>query len=475
MPLCIVGGGASLAVAVAATRVLRALMPPTIPRIDEITIDLPILAVTAGLSALVATLAALVPAVSASRRSLAGGLQHARGAAGSRTGLSRRVLVIAQFAMTLVLAHGAALALRSYWSVRTVDTGFSTDNVLTLALDASGPRYDDPQKVAAFFDEAVARVGAIPGVARAAAINRLPLEGGSNSTATVDGRDVSLGPGPDVENRVITQDYFDAMGIRVLSGRAFDATDRGPNSLRVAVINQTMARVFWPRSSALGGRFRFDEGPWLTVVGVVADTRQWGLERPPRPEVYELGTSTVAGIRPRLLVVRAASDPLALVGGIRRHIAAIDQGVSVADVRTMADVVDQATAERRFGALLIGLFALTAILLVSAAVYALMSSFVARRTPEIGVRMAFGATPVAVLRLVMRSALSVTGAGAAAGLVGAVLSAKAMRAVVYGFSPDDPLMLMLGAVGLVAIGLAGALVPALRATRVDPITALRAE
>ena len=475
MPLCIVGGGASLAVAVAATRVLRALMPPTIPRIDEIAIDLPILAVTAGLSALIATLAAVVPAVSASRRSLAGGLQHGRGAAGSRTGLSRRVLVIAQFAMTLVLAHGAALALRSYWSVRSIDTGFSRDNVLTLALDASGPRYDDPQTVAAFFDEAVARVGALPGVTRAAAINRLPLEGGSNSTATVDGRDVSLGPGPDVENRVITQDYFDAMGIRVLSGRAFDATDRGPNSLRVAVINQTMARVFWPRASALGGRFRFDDGPWLTVVGIVADTRQWGLERRPRPEAYELGTSTVAGIQPRLLVVRAASDPLALVGGIRRHIAAIDQGVSVADVRTMADVVDQATAERRFGALLIGLFALTALLLVSAAVYALMSSFVARRTPEIGVRMAFGATPGAVLRLVMRSALSVTGAGAAAGLVGVVLSAKAMRAVVYGFSPDDPLGMMLGAVGLVAIGLAGALVPAWRATRVNPITALRNE
>ncbi len=475
VPLCIAGGGASLAVAVTATRVLRALMPATIPRIDEIKVDASILAVTAGLSALIAVLAAVIPAVWVSRRSLADGLRHGRGAAGSRTDLGRRVLVIGQFAMTLVLAHGAALALRSYWSVRTMETGFSGNNVLTLALDASDPRYDDPEKVAAFFDEAVTRVRALPGVTRAAAINRLPLEGGSNSTATIDGRDASLGPGPDVENRVITQDYFDAMGIRVVTGRGFDATDRGPDRLRVAVINQTMARLFWPRRSVLGGRFRFDEGPWLTVVGVVADTRQWGIERLPRPEAYELATSTVDGIRPRLLVVRAASDPLALVGEIRRQVAAIDQGVSVADVRTMADVVDQAIAERRFGALLVGLFALTALLLVSSAVYALMSSFVARRTPEIGVRMAFGATPGAMLRMVMRTALSVTGAGAAAGLVGVLLSAKAMRAVVYGFSPDDPLMVTLGTAALVTIGLAGALVPALRATRVDPITALRNE
>lgn len=475
VPLCIIGGGASLAVALAATRVLRALMPPTIPRIDEIQVDASILAVTAGLSMLMATLAAVVPAVSASRRSLADGLRRGRGAAASRTGVGRRVLVIGQFALTLVLAHGAALALRSYWSVSTMDTGFSRDNVLTLALDASGPRYDDPEKVAAFFDEVATPVGVLPGVTATAAINRLPLEGGSNSTATIDGRDAGLGPGPDVENRVITRDYFDAMGIRVISGRAFDATDSNPNSLRVAVINQAMARVFWPGRPALGGRFRFEEGPWLTVVGIVADTRQWGIERPPRPEAYELATSTVEGIRPRLLVVRAASDPLALVGEIRRRIASIDQGVSVADVRTMADVVGQATAERRFGALLIGLFALTALLMVSAAIYTLMSSVVARRTPEIGVRMAFGATRGAVLRLVMRSALVVAGAGAAAGFVGVVLSARAMRAVVYGFSPDDPLMMVLGAAGLVAIGLAGAVVPAFRATRVDPITALRAE
>jgi putative ABC transport system permease protein len=475
VPLCVLGGAASLAVAVAATRVLRALMPATIPRIDEIGVDGSILALTVALSVLVAMAAAIVPALTVSRRALADGLRQGRGFAGSRSGIGRRALVVAQFAVTLMLAHGAALALRSYWNVRTMDTGFSTDNVLTLTLDASGPRYGQPEKVGAFFDEAVRRVEALPGVTRAAAINRLPLEGGSNSSATIEGRDPGLGPGPDVENRVITSGYFEAMGIRVVSGRPFGVTDGAPSRLRAAVVNQAMARVFWPAATAVGRRFRFDQGPWLTVVGVVADTRQWGIERPARPEAYEIGQSTVAGIRPRFLVVRAATGPTSLVAAIRREIAGIDQGVSVAEVRTMADVVDIAVAERRFGALLVGLFAVTALFLVAAAVYALMSFFVARRTPEIGVRMAFGATRGSVLRLVLSSVLRLTGIGAAVGLAGVVASANVARAMVYGFSPNDPVMITVGAAGLVAVGLAGAVVPALRATRVDPVRALRSE
>lgn len=475
VPLCALGGAASLAVAVAASRVLRALMPPTIPRIDEIRVDGGMLAITATLSLLVAMGAAIVPALTASRRALADGLRQGRGSAGSGHGTGRRLLVVAQFAVTLMLAHGAALALRSYWNVRTMDTGFSTSDVLTMALDASGPRYEQPEKVRAFFDEAVRRVGALPGVTHAAAINRLPLEGGSNSTATIEGRDPSLGPGPDVENRVITAGYFEAMGIHLVSGRRFGAADGAPNSLPAAVINETMARIFWPTAGALGQHFRFDDGAWLTVVGVVADTRQWGIERAPRPEAYEIGQSTVSGIRPRLLVVRAATDPTSLVAGIRREIARIDEGVSIADVRTMSDVVDGAVAERRFGTLLVGLFAVTALTLVAAAVYALMSFFVARRTPEIGVRMAFGATRGAMLRLVLSNALMLTSVGAAVGLAGVVLSARVARTIVYGFSPNDPVMVTVGAAGLIVVSLAGAFVPALRATRVDPARALRSE
>jgi len=173
--------------------------------------------------------------------------------------------------------------------------------------------------------------------------------------------------------------------------------------------------------------------------------------------------------------VRAATDPTSLVAGIRREIARIDEGVSIADVRTMSDVVDGAVAERRFGTLLVGLFAVTALTLVAAAVYALMSFFVARRTPEIGVRMAFGATRGAMLRLVLSNALMLTSVGAAVGLAGVVLSARVARTIVYGFSPNDPVMVTVGAAGLIVVSLAGAFVPALRATRVDPARALRSE
>ena len=475
LPLCVLGGVASLAVALAATRVLRALMPPTIPRVEEIAVDGAVLAITAGLSLLVAAAAAIAPALTASRRVLAAGLRQGRESAGLRGGAGRRVLLVAQFAVTLMLAHAAALTLRSYWTVRTMDTGFETDNVLTMALDASGPRYEEPQAVAAFFEEAVERVEALPGVACAAAINRLPLEGGSNSTATVEGRDPNLDRGPDVENRVITARYFDAMGIRLVAGRPFGPSDGAANSLPAALINETMARTFWPGGRAIGRRFRFDEGSWLTVVGLVADTRQWGIERRPRPEAYEIRQSTVSGIRPRFLVVRTATNPVGLVAAIRAEVARIDPGVSVADVRTMADVVDEAIAERRFGTLLVGLFAVTALLLVAAAVYSLVSFFVARRTPEFGVRMAFGATPGTVLRLVLSDTLALAGAGAGLGLVGALLSGKLARVVVYGFSPNDPWMFAAGTAGLAVVALCGALLPALRATRIDPVQALRSE
>jgi predicted lysophospholipase L1 biosynthesis ABC-type transport system permease subunit len=226
--------------------------------------------------------------------------------------------------------------------------------------------------------------------------------------------------------------------------------------------------------SPIGKRFRFDPLPWLTVVGVVSDTRQWGIEWPAIPEAYTIHESSPRS-ELRFLVVRTAADPMSLVAAIRREIARIDKDLPIADVRTMADVVDTVLAERRFGTLLIGLFAFTALMLVAAAIYGLMSFFVARRTPEIGVRMAFGATRAGVLRLMLSNALALTGVGTAIGLLGLVLSVKLVRGMVYGFSPSDPVMVAAGAVCLTVIGLAGSLVPAWRATRVDPIQALRAE
>ena len=231
LPICLLGGSASVAVAMAATRVLRALMPPSIPRIDEIRVDGPILVMTLLLALAVALIASIVPTLTASRRAFAESLGQSRGPAASGRGTGRHVLVVVQLAQTLMLAHCAALMLRSYWTLRSMDLGFSPGDVLTMRLDVSGPRYAKPASVGAFFAEAVRRVESIPGVSRAAAINRLPLEGSRNNTVTMEGRDPSLGRGPLVETRVITPGYFDAMGIRLVSGRALTEFDGAPDSL----------------------------------------------------------------------------------------------------------------------------------------------------------------------------------------------------------------------------------------------------
>ncbi len=476
LPLCALGATASVAVAVAATRALRAIVPPSIPRIDEIRVDGSVLAITLTLSLVVALLASVVPALTASRRALAEALRQSRGPAASRRGTGRRVLVVAQFALTLVLAHGAALMLRSYWTLRSMDMGFRTENVLTMRLVLSGSRYEELEHAGAFFDETVRRVESLPGVTRAAAINRLPLEGGTNSTATIEGRDPGLGRGPLVETRTITPGYFDAMGIRLISGRTFTDLDGASGSLPVVVVNQAMARQCWPDENPIGKRFRFgEENPWMTIVGVVADTREWGIEEPAIPEAYAINGASPFRQRLSFLVIRTATDPMSLVGAVRREIARIDQDQPVTDIRTMAGVVDTAVAVRRFGTMLVSLFAFTALMLVVAAIYALMSSFVAQRTPEIGVRMALGGTRGGVFRLILSNALMLTGIGATIGLVGVVATAGLARGLVYGISPSDPVTVAGGAALLVVIALAGSLVPAWRAIRVDPVQALRAE
>jgi putative ABC transport system permease protein len=476
LPVCLLGGTASVAVAVAASRMLRALMPPSIPRIDEIRVDGSILVMTLLLSLVVALIASVVPTLTASRRAFAESLRQGRGPAASGRSTGRRVLVVAQLALTVMLAHSAALMLRSYWTLSSMETGFNTEDVLTMRLDLSGPRYAQPERAGAFFDEAVRRVESLPGVTQAAAINRLPLEGGRNNTVKIEARDPRLGRGPLVETRVITPGYFDAMGIRLVSGRTLAEFDGTPDSLPTAVINQAMARFSWPDVSPIGKRFRFDEAqPWLTVVGVVADTRQSGIESPARPEAYMIHGASPFQSELRYLVVRTATDPPSIVRAVRREIAGIDSNQPVADVRTMADVVDTSIAERRFGTMLVGLFALTALALVVAAIYALMSFFVARRTPEIGVRMAFGATRGAVLRLILSTALTLIALGTAIGLAGIMATTRLARGLVYGISPSDPGTVAGATVFLVVIALAGSLVPAWRASRVDPVEALRAE
>jgi putative ABC transport system permease protein len=472
LPLFLVGGAASVLVAEAATGLLRAIMPPTIPRIQEIKVDGWILSATLLLSLLVGFVSSAVPALAASHRSLSEALSQGRGSSVAGRSGGRRLLVVAQVALTLVLANGAGLMLRSYWTLRTMDLGFSTEGVLTMRLDLSGPRYAEPDRIGAFFEESVRRIETLPGVRRAAAVNRLPLEGGTNRWATIEGRETGPSGGPLVELKAVTPGYLETIGIPLLAGR--DLTERdGMANLSVAVINHTMAGRFWPGQDPIGKRFRFKQEPWVKVVGVAGDTRQWGMERNPLPEAYFPYQVSPPDLR--FLVIRTFVEPMSMVAVVRREIARVDKDQPVSNIRTTAGLVDASIAERRFGTLLVGLFASTALVLVAAAIYALMSFFVAERTQEIGVRIALGATPSGVLRLVLRRAVTLAGMGVAMGLLGVAAATRLVGGLVYGISPNDPATIAAGVLGLVAIGLLGSLVPALRATRIDPVTALRAE
>lgn len=480
-PLFLLGGGASVLLAKWGVDLLLTTIPSNIPRVQEISVDGWVIGFTLGISLLTGLFFGLVPALSASKANLGESLKQGRGASPVGHSRLRDALVVTQFALTLVLANGAALMLQSYWELRGMDHGFSTEGVQTMRLNLRGPRYEEQEQVRVFYEEALERIEALPGVRHAAAVSRLPLEGGTSSTAIIEGRESDFGreEGPLVEVKVITPDYFDAMGIPLLAGRKLTEQDSSLGRPGV-VINQTMAGRIWPDESPIKKRFTFAPPHWVTVVGVVGDTRQWGLERVAIPETYfpysPRPTSGMFSFHSvRFVVIRTDVDPVSLVPMVRQEILRVDEEQPVSDIRTTGDILDASIARRRFNTLLIGLFASMALILVAAGIYGVMSYFVSRRTHEIGVRMALGADRTRVLKLVLGEGLQLAAVGVAIGLTGVFATTSLTAGMLYGVSPTDPLTVTGGTLFLVAIGLLGTLVPARRATRVAPVAALRDE
>jgi len=478
IPLFLIGGCGGALLAGWGIELVRASFPPDIPRIQETGIDLWVLTFTLGVSLLTAFAFGLIPAVSASKTDLVESLKQGRGSARTVRSRVRNILVVAQFAMTLVLAHGAALMLVSYWDLRNEDHGFRIAGVLTMRLNPQGPRYDEPEKVRAFFDEAFERIEALAGAERAAAISRLPLEGGTSGTAFAEGQQDE--DGVLVEIKTTTPQYFDAMGIPLLAGRTLSDQDRH-NQRPGVVINETMARSFWPDENPIGKRFRFRDPPWLSVVGVVGDTKQWSLERSARAEAYfpyiegPQVPALASFTRVKFLVIRNGGDPMGLVGPIRREILAIDEHLPISDIRTTETLVNESIAQRRFNTILIGLFSSMGLLLVAAGIYGVMTVFVSQRIHEIGVRMALGANRGGVLKMVLGQGVKLTTVGVVLGLISVFAATKLIASMVYGVSPTDPVILIGGTVFLIVVGMGGTIIPASIATRVDPVLALREE
>lgn len=476
--LLAVGGGVlGLLVAAGALEGIRSILPPTIPRADEIRLDRWVLTFAGGIAAFTALAFGVVPALLASRSDLATGLREGGYATlAPRKERLRDYFIVGQIALGLMLANGAGLLVRSYMALRGEETGFEAEGMLTLQTMPAGPAYPEQSDRVAYFDRLVTEAAAIPGIQHAGVVTKLPLNGGNNSYVQVEGQAPRSNDnqGPLVEMSFIAGDYFEAAGIELLAGRSLQADDSISTALG-AVINETMANRVWPGEDAIGKRFTAEDDPpqWITVVGVVEDVRQWGLEALPENEAYlPMSESwSPAGY----LTLRTTGDAAAIAPAARAAVLAVDPSIPPADVQTMRARVEDAFAQRRFTTTLIALFAAAALLLATAGIYGTVAYYVARRTRELGVRMALGAGSGGILALVLKRGVRLAAWGIAIGFVGVWASTRVVDRLLYGVAPLDVFTILGGAIALAVVTVGASTLPAVRALHVSPSLALRSE
>jgi predicted permease len=477
--LSAVGGVLGVLLATWGTDLLLSLAPEGLPRVAEIRLDATVLGFSVIVTAVTGAIFGLIPAWGASRVDLQEALRAAsRGAsAGRRPRRVRRALVIAETALALVLVTSAALVVRSFEKVMDVDPGFRAEGVLSLRIALSTPGGEHDARNEAWFDEALRRVGSLPGVTRAATINRLPF-GDGYSDRLLDLEDAETPPGgerPDAEDRVVSPGYFETMAIPLVAGRLLGREDTA-GSEPVVVVSERFAREIYPGKDALGKRFRLSSprGPWLTVVGIVGDIHEVGLDLPRRPTMYTL-TAQRPGLATRALLVRSDAPMAHLAAAVRGELERFDPLQPVYDVRPMTERLAGAVEQRRFVLVLFELFAALALGLAALGLYGVLGSAVAERQREIGVRVALGATRGSVLGLVAREGATLIGVGAALGIVAGLAGTRLLAHLLYDVSPTDPLALLAAIAILAAASVVAMWIPARRALRVDPMEALREE
>lgn len=447
-----------------------------LPRVEDAALNPQALAFTALVTLTTGALFGIVPAFQTSRgadlQSLRSGGRRAAGDRSVRR--LRHGLVVTQVALSLVMLVCTGLLARSLVALLNVDPGFRASGVLTMRVSLTGQSYEKPEGRRALFDEVVARVRALPGVEAVGAVSELPLRGSASGTVTIEARREALSPDADLLS--VTPGYFETMGIRLVCGRWFDSHD-GPRSSPVAIVDETLAETFWPGEDPVGKRlkrgFADSVAPWMTVVGVVGHVRQQTLESPSRVQVYwpyAQSPSTSA-----TLAIRTATDLDNLARQVREQVAALDPEQPVYDVRTMNGVMTNALARRRVALTLVAALSVLALMLASVGLYGVLAYAVSQRMQEFGIRTALGASPGRILRDVVAHGLTLAGLGCALGLVVSLQVSRAVRGLLFGVSPLDPLTFASVLLVLLGVGLLAAYVPARRAARVDPATALRYE
>jgi putative ABC transport system permease protein len=447
-----------------------------IRRMEEVNINPTVLVYTAALALLTGFLFGLAPALHAYRLGLNKGMREGLRSSASPT--SRRMnsaLVAAQFALCLVLLIGAGLLLKSFQRLISVNPGFQPENVLSMRLALTAGKYPDDEKAVRFYESLLERVRSVPGVRKAGIVTYLPFGDSFESDGiVVEGHDPETGGvAPNAEIRTASPGYFQTLEIPLLQGRDFLESDRA-NSLQVAIVDETLARLYWPDGNALGKRVRLGwSDQWMTIVGVVAGVKNMSLNETLEPHVYFAFAQQPS---PNMyLTLRSVGEPTSVTAAIRNEVRELDPDLPVWAVRSMTMTMDRTLNNQRLTNLLLSIFALLALLLAVVGIYGVMSVFVSNRTTEFGIRLALGAEPRAVLRLVVGQGMRIALCGVAVGIATAFWLTRFLQSLLFEVKSTDPLIFTGVALGLTLVALIACYLPARRATKVDPIVALRYE
>lgn len=477
----LVGGAVAALLAIWGTSLLVSFKPENLPRLQEIGVDLRVLGFTFALSLLTGIIFGLLPAWTAARGGVSESLKEggrSATAGGARQRL-RGAFVVVELAVALVLLMGAGLLIKTFWNLRSVEPGFTADHLVTMRIELPEARYKEPDKQSRFRSQTLDGLKSLPGV-QAAIVSELPLSGDYlNHDFLIDGRPhIDPGDEPSLESRSVEGDYFGTMRIPLRSGRDFDSRDFVEKAPLVGIANEAMVRQYFANEDPLGKRVRWARNPevqWITIVGVVGDVKHFGLDLPEQPGLYSPYTQAPPWKRWMTLVARTQSDPAAMTQAIKQQVWKVDGQLPVTRVQTMDEVAATSFAARRFNMSLLALFAVLALVLAAVGIYGVMSYAVTQRTQEIGIRMALGARAVDVLKLIIINGLTLTLIGVVLGMGGAIALTRLMSTLLFGVTPTDTLTLFAVSVVLIAVALVACYLPARRATKVDPLEALRYE
>ena len=477
--LSVVSGVVGLALSVWLIKLLVAISPPDSPRFDEISINWQVFAFAFGLTILAGVLFGLVPALQTSRTDLNETLKES-GRSGSPGGSRNRIggfLIVSEVALSFVLLAGAGLLIKSFMQLREIDAGFQADNVLAMRLTLPSGKYKQGEPRAQIYQQLVDKVKTVPGVQAAGAVLSLPLGGDTFNVGRgvlLEGRRPVPEEATNAAHLPVTPDYFRTLNIPLKQGRVFTDYDNAQTA-KVVIVNETMARKQWPGESPVGKRFSIwrDEKFSREVVGVVGDTKS-SLDKDSEQQMY-VPYAQDATWGSLSFVVRTNGEPTALANSVREAIRSVDKGVATYNLKTMNDVVSTSAAPRRVPMLLLSAFAGVAVLLAMIGIYGITSYYVTQRTHEIGLRMALGAQIGDVLKLVLWRAMALAIAGVVIGVAGAITVTRYLESLLFGVKPVDVITFAAVALGLVLVALIASLIPARRATKVDPLTALRYE